>query len=368
MQSEIPDQVWRPDVPWNALPALPPVADVESKAVLKLCIAARAALAELKAAAESIPNQGILLQMLPMLEAKASSEIENIVTTADDLFRFADRDRSTADSATREALRYRAALAEGYDSLAERPLSTSTAVTVCRAILGSDIDIRRVPGTALAGYDTGSVIYTPPQGESRLRDLLSNWEGYLHEQRDIDPLIRMAVAHYQFEAIHPFTDGNGRTGRILNVLFLIEQDLLDLPILYLSRYINANRTKYYRLLLAITQADAWEEWICFMLRGVYQTATWTVEKIIDLRRLERETIAHIRQERPKIYSRELVDLIFAQPYCRISNVCAAGIAKRETAARYLSELVSIGVLQEYRSQKERLFANRKLIDLFTNED
>lgn len=362
------DHGWRPDAPWNALPVLPPSVDVESKIVLKRCIAARAALAELKVAAELLPNQGILFNMLPMLEAKASSEIENIVTTADALFRYADRGQLALDSATREALRYRAALAEGYDSLADRPLSTSTAIRVCRAILGTDIDVRGVPGTALAGQETGKVIYTPPQGESHLRDLLANWEWYLHEQRDVDPLIRMAVAHYQFEAIHPFTDGNGRTGRVLNVLFLIDQDLIDQPILYLSRYINANRAEYYRLLLSVTREHAWEDWICFMLQGIYQTATWTIEKIVDLRRLERDTTRHIRKMRPKIYSRELVEVIFAQPYCRISNVCAAGIAKRETAARYLSELVSIGVLREHRGVKERLFVNKNLMDLFINED
>ena len=222
---------FRPDKPFNDLPLLPPTVDVESRAILKACIEARAALAEVKISGDLIPNQSILINSIPLLEAQASSEIENIVTTTDRLFRFANESaESEADPATKEALRYRTALGEGFSQLAHRPLTTATAVQVCRTIKGVDLDIRATPGTQLKNQATGDAIYTPPDGQNRLRDLLTNWERYIHDHKDTDPLIRMAIAHYQFEAIHPFTDGNGRTGRILNLLFLVEQGLLKIPI------------------------------------------------------------------------------------------------------------------------------------------
>ena len=230
---------WKADQPYDALPPLPPTADVETRAILKACIEARAALAELKAAASLIPNPAVLINTLPLLEARASSEIENIVTTTDQMFRHVD-DEAQANSATKEALRYSRALFDGFKSLKVRPLTTSTAEQICTMIKGVEMSVRRVPGTTLMNDATGEVIYTPPAGESALRDKLSNWEKFLHNETDIDPLIRMAVGHYQFEAIHPFTDGNGRTGRVINSLFLIQEDLLTLPILYLSRYIIAN--------------------------------------------------------------------------------------------------------------------------------
>lgn len=358
---------WKPDQAWNHLQSLPPPLDLETKAVLKQCITARSALAELKQAAELIPNQGMLINTIPLLEAQGSSEIENIVTTTDRLFQFAQADL-LADPATKEALRYRKALYEGYQSLARRPLSTATAAEVCRTIKNADMDVRRVPGTALANQQTGSVIYTPPEGEAHLRDLLANWERYLHNERDIDPLVRMAVGHYQFEAIHPFTDGNGRTGRVLNILFLIQEELLNLPILYLSRYIIAHKPDYYRLLLKVTREQAWEEWILYMLRGVEETAKWTTAKIAAIRHLEDLTLRHVRAQLPRIYSRELVDVIFEQPYCRIGDLVAKGIAKRQSASRYLKELVSIGVLREQEFGREKLFINPRLMHLLSNDD
>ena len=246
------------ETPYNALPQLPPKAELETKAVMKALVGARAALAELKQAGELIPNQSILINTLPVLEARASSEIENIVTTADRLFRFAQDDESDqADPATKEALRYQSALMQGLRALVKKPVTTGMAVEICRTLRGIAIDVRKVPGIALKNQTTGKVVYTPPQGEDRLRALLANWERFLHDATDLDPLIRMAVGHYQFEAIHPFTDGNGRTGRILNLLFLVEQGLLDQPVLYLSRAIIRRRTEYYRLLNAVTRDDAW---------------------------------------------------------------------------------------------------------------
>lgn len=353
---------------YNDLPFLPPKGELESKGVLKACIDARAAVAELKQAGHLLPNQSVLINTIPLLEARASSEIENIVTTADRLFQFAQPDREAyADPATKEALRYRAALRRGVELIGKRPLSTATAVEVCRVLQGSRIDIRRVPGTHLTNEGTGAVVYTPPEGETRLRDLLDNWERFLHEAEEVDPLVRMAVAHYQFEAIHPFTDGNGRTGRILNLLFLMEQGVLDLPILYLSRAIIRRKADYYRLLLATTTSAAWEEWILYLLQATSETARWTTQRIRAIKTLMDDTADYARRAAYGAYSRELVELIFVQPYCRIKNVVDAGIAERQTAAVYLKKLAAVGVLEEVKAGREKLFINPRLMRLLTRE-
>lgn len=353
--------------PYNNLPPLPPAAEVETKACLKACIEARTALAELKQAGELIPNQAMLINTIPLLEAKDSSEIENIVTTTDKLFEFAQADGSRADPATKEALRYRTALWQGFQSLSERPLSTNTAVTICTTIKGTAMDIRRVPGTKLSNPATGEAIYTPPEGEVLLRDKLANWEHFLHRAEDIDPLIRMAVAHYQFQAIHPFTDGNGRTGRIINLLYLLEQQLLSIPVLYLSHHIIQNKADYYRLLRDVTEAQAWEPWVLYMLEAVRSTAHWTRDKIMTIRQLQEHTIDYVRAELPAIYSRELVELTFTQPYCRIANLVDAGIAKRQTASVYLKELHAIGLLREQQMGRDKLFVHPKLLQLLTQD-
>jgi Fic family protein len=358
---------WASEQPFNSLPTLPPAIELETKVVLKQCVLARAALAALKQAAALIPNQTMLINTIPLLEAKDSSEIENIVTTADRLFQFAQAHDGGADSATKEALRYRTALYAGYQSLAKRPLNTATAVEICQTIKAVDMDVRRVPGTQLANAATGAIVYTPPEGEERLRNLLANWERFLHEQRDLDPLVRMAVGHYQFEAIRPFSDGNGRTGRVLNILFLIQEELLSLPILYLSRYVIANKADYYRLLLKVTQNQAWEEWLLFMLRAVEETANWTTAKITAIRELSDAAAVFVREQLPKAYSRELVDVIFEQPYCRIANLVEKGIAQRQAAARYLRSLVDIGMLKEMQVGKERLFINPRLMRLLADD-
>jgi Fic family protein len=359
-------QTWQPDRPYNQLPLLPPTTDLETRAVLRQCIAARAAMGELKQAARLIPNQGMLISTLPVLEARASSEIENIVTTTDKLFRTIGGDEK-ADPATKEALRYSRALFDGHRSLQDHPLSTRTAERICTAIKGIEMNVRKVPGTALVNAISNDIVYTPPEGETLLRDLLANWERYIHADDGLDPLIRLAVAHYQFEAIHPFTDGNGRTGRILNSLFLTSKDLLTLPILYLSRYINKNRADYYRLLQDVTRDQAWEPWLIYILKGIEETALWTTAKISAINALSEDTAAYLRQRLPKIYSRELLDLLFRLPYCRIVDLTANGIAKRQTASIYLNELVVAGVLQEVETGRKKLFVQPKLIDLLSLE-
>ena len=356
--------IWRADQPYNELPALPRAGiELETRRVLKACIPARAALAELKQAAEMIPNQSILINTLPLLESQASSEIENVVTTTDRLFEHRYRG-DHADPATKEALRYSQSLFEGYQSLAHQPLTTRTAEEICTTIKGHTMQVRKVPGTALA-KESGRVVYTPPVGESLLRRLLANWEEFLHTQHDIDPLVRLAVGHYQFEAIHPFTDGNGRTGRVLNSLFLIHAGLLNLPILYLSRYIITHKENYYRLLLEVTQHQMWEPWILFVLTGIEETACWTKSKIDAIRHLFDHTSNYARAHAGRTYSYELVSLIFELPYCRIQNVVDSGIAGRQAASRNLKKLVEIGILEEKTVGRDKIFVHPKLMDLLT---
>jgi Fic family protein len=359
-----------PSRPYNDLPPLPPPAErLETTAILKKCISARVALAELKQAAELIPNASVLVNALPLLEAQASSEIENIVTTADKLLEYVDSpEHRAADPATKEALRYRRALFEGVRKVQQGSLTVETAIDVCRTIKDEAIDIRAKPGTTLRNMATGTVIYTPPDGQALIRDKLANWQEFLTARGDLDPLIRCAVQHYQFEAIHPFADGNGRTGRVLNILYLVQQGLLNTPILYLSRYIIRNKADYYRLLLEVTTKQAWAPWIVYMLDSIEHTCGWTTDKIKAIRDLMRHTGDFIHRRLPKIYTWELVELLFNQPYCRIANVVDAGLAKRQTASVYLKSLVEIGVLRELNAGRESLFVHPKYIELLTGDE
>lgn len=356
-----------PTKPYNALPPIPSAKVLETVPVLRRCVAASRALAGLKEAARLIPNQDVLINSIPLREARDSSAIENIVTTNDTLFKFANVDPEKADDATKEALRYRTALMQGFQDVQTKPLGTRTAVLVCRAIKNVDLDVRRVPGTALARHPSGKIVYTPPEGQAVLREKLSELERFLHAKDDIDPIIRMAAAHYQFEAIHPFTDGNGRTGRILNTLYLIDKKLLDLPILYLSRYINVHRTEYYNRLLAVTTAGAWEEWLLYMLTAVEETSLWTTAKIRAIRDLMDATVAYVSATSSKIYSRELIEVIFTQPYSRIGNLVEARLGNRATASKHLKELVARGVLQERQEGRENLYINVRFLELLTSE-
>ncbi len=285
---------------------------------------------------------------------------------SDRLFRFAEG-AGPSDPATKEALRYRGALHHGHQQLTRRALNTRLAVEVCRIIKDADLDIRKTPGTQLINDRTGTVIYTPPEGESLLRDKLTNWERFLHEAEALDPLVRMAAAHYQFEAIHPFVDGNGRTGRVLNLLYLVDRELLNQPVLYLSGHINRTKAEYYRLLLEVTTEERWEEWLLYMLDAVRRTAQWTSDKIRATQRLLEHTVEHVQHRAPQIYSRELVEQLFVQPYCRIANLTEAGIAKRQTASTYLKQLCEIGVLEEHKAGREKLFLHPRFMELLTRD-
>jgi cell filamentation protein, protein adenylyltransferase len=356
-----------PNRPYNELPPLPPKADVETRTILKKWGLARTALAEMRLAGPLIPDPAVLISSIPLLEAKDSSEIENIVTTNDALFREASLGDEEGDPAAKEALRYRTALYYGLEALKKLPLSTRIAVEVCQLITGVQLDVRAIP-VSLKNRHTGEVIYTPPEEQRRLRELLANWEQYLHDQGDnLDPLIRMTILHYQFEAIHPFEDGNGRTGRILNILALIQNGLLDLPTLYLSRHILRTRAEYYRLLGRVTSHQDWEPWILYMLTAVEMTSQWTTQKIKAIRALMDHTDEIIRAEAPKIHSHDLVQQIFTQPYSRIGNLIARGIAKRQTASTYLRELVRLGVLEEEKVGRDKIFLHRKYLDLLSSD-
>ncbi|MFW6139643.1 MAG: protein adenylyltransferase Fic [Spirochaetota bacterium] len=353
--------------PYNQLPNLPPKTEIETQPVLKQCIKASRALAELKQAGGLIPNQSVLINTIPLIEARLSSEIENIVTTSDRLFRLASGANIESDPATKETLRYQSALSEGSLSLKKRPIGTGSAVQICRTIRDVDINIRTIPGTVVVNPASGRTIYTPPEGETLIREKMANWEHFINNKTGIDPLVRMAVMHYQFEAIHPFTDGNGRTGRILCILYLIQEGLLDIPVLYLSRYIIKHKNQYYQSIQQVTEDNAWEQWILFMLHGVEETASWTLHKIRAVRELVDHTCTYVREMLPKIYSRELVELTFVQPYCRINNVVNAGIVKRQSASVYLKALADIGVLEEIRAGREKLFVHPKFVQLLTGD-
>lgn len=345
--------------PYNDLPLLPPGVELETKAVLKQAITANRVLANLRGLAAQIPNQGVLINSIVLQEARLSSAIENIVTTNDELYRAdADADGKT-DAHTKEVLRYRQALNHGFLALKTRPLSTNLFIEMVQIIKEMDFQVRKLPGTALKNAQA-EVVYTPPVGEQVIRDKLANLEQFIHADDDLDPLIKMAVMHYQFEAIHPFDDGNGRTGRILNLLFLVEKGLLDIPVLFLSRYIIANKTAYYEGLRGVTERREWENWLLFMLRAVESTAQQTFDQVTRIRTVMEQVREQVQQQAPAIYSKDLVEVIFRHPYTKIQFLVDANIAKRQTASAYLQTLAGLGFLRQSKHGREMYYINDAL--------
>ncbi len=359
-----------PEKPYNDLPKLPPQAELETPGVLKAAIGATRSLAELKGKAESIPNQSILINSIILQEAKDSSEIENVVTTNDRLFEAFAAGGSRYDPQTKEVLRYREALWKGFNALSDRSLSAGLFVEIMQTIKQSDVGIRAEDGTVIANPYTKKIIYWPPEGKERIQELLADLEHYIHdEESDIDPLVKLAIIHYQFEAIHPFDDGNGRTGRILNILYLVQKELLNLPILYHSGYIIERKGDYYKLLRQVTEEQAWEPWVLFMLEAVQQTAHETMQKIDAIRRLLERTIEEAKELLPeRVYSKELIELLFEQPYSKVKFLVDRGIAKRQTAADYLKELEQAGFLKSRQVGREKLYLNIQLHDLLAARD
>jgi len=343
---------------------LPPEVDLETKRVLKQLSRSHRALAELKGFADTIPNKNILINAVTINEAKDSSEIENIVTTHDELFKAMSAENYLNPTA-KEVVNYRTALWHGYKLVKEHGfLTTNMMIEIHQLIESNRAGIRKLPGTVLKNESTGEVVYTPPSGEQEILSLLSNLEKYINTDYDnVDPLIKLAVIHYQFESIHPFYDGNGRTGRIINVLYLVLKNLLDSPILYLSKFIIRNKSSYYRLLQEVTVKGNWEEWILFILQGIEETAEETLMLVKEINQLIRRTADEMKEKLPKIYSRELVDLIFFEFYTKIPYIQEGLNISRKTASTYLTSLEDAGFLISEKIGRERIYLNKYLFDV-----
>ncbi len=360
--------MYNPKKSYNDLPRLPLEVDIETSRVLKAAILANRELAELKGKETIIPNQGILINSLILREAKASSEIENVITTNDKMYEAFSAEGDKYDPQTKEVLRYREALWKGFHQLKKRPLSANLFIDIVQTIKQNKDAIRNTSGTVIGNPNTGNIIYSPPTGEKLIRDRLQNLEQFIYDDHsDMDPLIKLAIVHYQFEAIHPFHDGNGRTGRIINILYLVLKNLLALPVLYLSGYVIAHKADYYRLLRNVTEKQEWEPWILFMLKAVEETADETKHKIEAINDLLEETVQKAKAKLPgRVYSKELIELLFEQPYCKVKFLVDKGIVKRQTAADYLKELEEVGILKSKKSGREKLYKNIALYELLAD--
>lgn len=340
--------------------------DLKTPRILESLNEASRSLAELKGFSNSIPNQYILINAITINEAKDSSEIENIVTTHDSIYKVLT-ESGFKDESAKEVVDYRSAIWRGYEIIKEKEfISTNILVELQGMIEHNKAGIRKNPGTKLINSKTGEVIYTPPQDEKEIRDLLKNLEDYINENDDVDPLIKMALIHYQFESIHPFYDGNGRTGRILNVLYLVLNNLLDSPILYLSNYINKNKDEYYRLFTEFRENSNYEDWIIYILKGIEETSKNTIELI----KLIQEEMEAYKQDfitkLPKIYSEELLDSLFYEVYTRINYIEERCHVTRQTAATYLNSLVEAGLLEFEKIGRESIYKNTRLIHLLSS--
>jgi len=348
------------------IPSYLPVAkDLESKAVLKKALEANKALAELKGMARSIPNQAILINALALQEAKDSSEIENIVTTHDELYR-SMVSSSNVSNAAKEVQRYREALYKGFELIGEHKLLLKRHIVEIQSILEeNDAGIRTQIGTALRNERTGEVVYMPPQDHETIQNLMNNLEQYINDPMldEYDPLIKMAIIHYQFESIHPFYDGNGRTGRIINILYLILNDLLELPVLYLSSYIIRTKADYYRLLNTVRTEDAWEEWILYLLEGIRETSLESVHLIEGITTLIGQTKHELREKLPKLYSKDLLELLFKHPYAKIGFLVDELGVTRKTAGLYLRAIEEAGILESVKMGRDVYFVNKRLFGL-----
>ena len=353
----------------SPFPLLPFKIDFETKAILKKLSKAHQALAELKGVTESIPNQSILLNTLSLQEAKDSSAIENIITTQDDLYTSNALKKEFASIAAKEVHSYALALRNGYMMVKETGLLTNNSILEIQETLEENkAGFRELPGTALKNTQTGETIYTPPQEPKQILDLMRNLEQFINDDSlsDIDPLTKMAVIHHQFESIHLFYDGNGRTGRIINILYLVKCGLLDTPILYLSRYINQKKGDYYRLLQTVRTENTWEEFILYMLEGIEQTSNQTTHLIRNIKGLMQSHKNKIKTELPKIYSQDLLNNLFRHPYTKIEFLCEELDIERRTAGKYLDQLVGIGVLTKHKIKKDNFYLNHALFGLLSN--
>ncbi|MBK8503419.1 MAG: Fic family protein [Saprospiraceae bacterium] len=355
------------EMPYNDLPLLPPQAAIENTTILKKTISASRALSELKGAITNLPNPTLFIDTIQLQEAQASSAIENIVTTHDELFKSSIADKSTSNPAIKEVLHYKDALWHGLEAMKNRPiLTTNLFIKLVQIIKGNSAGIRNAPGTQLKNPATNKVIYTPPEGEVVIRDKLKNLEDFIHAEDGIDPLVKMAIIHYQFEAIHPFFDGNGRTGRIIMLLYLKLSGLLDLPALFLSGYIMENKNAYYQKIRAVTETNDWQNWILYILEMIEQTARKDRIRIAQIERLMGKMGTEIQVQFPKVYSKDLMEILFHLPYTKRQFLESAGLGNLKTVGNYLKTLEQAGFLKSEQVGKEKLYLNHNLLEVLLN--
>lgn len=357
------------NIPYNDLPLLPPKAEIETLPILKKAIFSNKALAELRGWSFNQSNPLLLLQSLTLQEAKSSSEIENVVTTNDEIYQaLATPTDKNISATTKEVLHYKEALWHGYEKLKQGyPLTINLFVELFQIVKQRSDGIRKLPGTTLKN-SFNEIIYTPPDNFEDILKLLSNLEKYINEVPNpnaVDSLIKLAIIHYQFECIHPFPDGNGRVGRIINVLYLIQEKLLEFPILYISRYIIKNKNSYYKALQGVTENGDWNTWILYMLDAIEKTAQETLFTIKNIFSAQNELLFFLSENAPALCSKELVELLFEQPYCKISFLVERNIAKTQTASKYLKKLCDLGVLQLLKHGRDNYYINVKLWDILT---
>jgi Fic family protein len=341
---------------------LPDMGKIETVAILRKEAETRQALAELKGFAPSIPNQDILINAIALREASESSAVENIVTTQDELYKNLTAAAGTQDASTKEIINYRKAIYKGCGMVKKRKLlSVNDIVQIQEIIVENNAGIRKLPGTSLISSVNNEVVYTPPQDYDEICHLLDDFCVYLNN--DESSLWKMAVLHYQFESIHPFYDGNGRTGRIINVLYLMLKNYLDAPVLYLSSYIARNKNAYYALFQEVREKDIWENWVLYILDGVEKTSKQTLEKIKAIKELLESTLEKAKKNCPKIYSKELIEIIFENPYSKIDFLINKLDINRKTASKYLKELELRGFLSHLQAGKETLYINDSLMEI-----
>ncbi len=345
---------------------MPLQADVETRAVLRKTALAHKALAELKGVITSIPNQNILTETLTLREARESSAVENIISTFAEVYQSSLFTNRFASPAAKEVHLYAKALKTGFQLVKKSGLLTNNLILqIQEQVEGNKAGFRKLPGTKLLNDKTGEVVYVPPQDHDTIVSLMNNLEIFMNDDgmMDADPLVKMAIMHHQFESIHPFYDGNGRTGRIINILFLIQKNLLDLPVLYLSRYIIKHKNDYYRLLQKVRQTGEWEEWIIYMLDGIEQTANESIILIGHIKNLMQQYKQTIRTELPKIYNQDLLNNLFKYPYTKIEYLEKDLDISRSTAIRYLKELEKLNLLVKQKIGRDNFYINKQLFDL-----
>ncbi len=348
----------------DKLKKLPPEREkVETLKILRQLSRTSQLLGELKGIAKTIPNQAMLINAVVLQEAKDSSEIENIITTQDELYK-ALATKGEQPTRVKEVINYRKAIFTGFELIQKQGfLRIKDIESIQKTIVENNAGIRAMAGTVLKNDRTGEIVYTPPQEKGEILDLLSNFlEHFNVNQSDLSPLVNLAVLHYQFESIHPFYDGNGRTGRILNILYLIINELLDIPILYLSSYINENKAQYYKYLRQVNKTNEWEDYILYMLKALEVTANSTIEKINKIKEQLEKTVEIVKDKAPKIYRKELVELLFEHPYSKIEFVVEKLKVERKAASRYLKKLEEIGILKSEKIGRENLYLNTELIE------